>query len=78
MQWEFFTVKRNIVLEVSKELLTHNFAEFHRSSGIKNITARLNIDAELQLDDRYIIKITAIYTNQVQSNIYQSGKSSFK
>ena len=57
MQWEFFTVKRNIVLEVSKELLTHNFAEFHRSSGIKNITARLNIDGELQLDDRYIIKM---------------------
>ena len=69
MHWEFFTVKRNIVSEVSKELLTHNFAEFHRSSGIKNITARLNIDAELQLDDRYIIKI--------YGNIYQSGSKQY-
>ena len=69
MHWKFFTVKRNIVSEVSKELLTHNFAEFHRSSGIKNITARLNIDAELQLDDRYIIKI--------YGNIYQSGSKQY-
>ena len=38
MHWIFFAVKRNIVSEVSKEILNDIFAEFDGSSRIKNIT----------------------------------------
>ena len=41
---EIFTVKRNIFPEISKVLLNDAFAEFDRSSRIKNnFTDRLNL-----------------------------------
>ena len=41
---EIFTVKGNIFPEISKVLLNDTFAEFDRSSRIKNIiTDRLNL-----------------------------------
>ena len=46
---EIFAVKRNIISEISKELLNYIFAEFDKSSSIKNVTDRLNLD-ELQVD----------------------------
>ena len=46
---EIFTVKRSIISEISKELLNYIFAEFDKSSSIKNVTDRLNLD-ELQVD----------------------------
>ena len=51
MHWIFFAVKRNIVSEISKEILDDIFAEFDGSSVIKNITdTSLNL-GELQIDD---------------------------
>ena len=48
---EIFIVKRNIFSEISKVLLNDIFAEFDRSSPIKNIiTERLNL-GESQVDD---------------------------
>ena len=58
---EIFTVKWNVVSEISKVLLNDIFAELDGSSGIKNIiTDRLNL-GRLQVDDSHIIstKITA-------------------
>ena len=51
MHWIFFAVKRNIVSEISKEILDDIFAEFDGSSVIKNITdTSLNIGG-LQIDN---------------------------
>ena len=55
---EIFTVKQNVVLEISKVLLNDISAELDGSSEIKNIvsyTDRLNIGG-LQVDDIAISK----------------------
>ena len=66
--FEIFAVKRNIVSEISQNLLNHFFAESDESSRIKNITTdKLNL-GKLQVDDTYIRygrKYKEIYINQV-------------
>ena len=47
---EIFPVKRNIISDISKELLNYIFAELNRSSRIKNIADRLDL-GELRVDD---------------------------
>ena len=57
--FEIFVVKRNIVSEISKELLNDIFAEFDGSSRVKNNTDRFLNLGELQVDD-----ISAKLTNE--------------
>ena len=56
---EIFTVKWNVVSDISKVLLNDIFAELNGSSGIKNsITDRLNLGGlHVQVDDTAICKI---------------------
>ena len=49
------------------------FAEYDRSSLIKNFTDRLNLRRELQVDD-----ISAKFTAESRKKLYESGKSGFK
>ena len=47
---EIFAVKRNIISDISKELLNYIFEKLNRSSQIKNIADRLDL-GELGVDD---------------------------
>ena len=49
------------------------FAEYDRSSPIKNFTDRLNLRRELQVDD-----ISAKFTAESTKKLYESGKPGFK
>ena len=51
------------------------FAEYDRSSPIKNFTDRLNLRRELQVDD--ISYTSQIYCRKCEK-LYESGKSGFK
>ena len=51
------------------------FAEYDKSSPIKNFTDRLNLRRELQVDD--ISYISQIYCRKCEK-LYESGKSGFK
>ena len=47
---EIFAVKRNIISDISKELLNYIFEKLNSSSQIKNIADRLDL-GELGVDD---------------------------
>ena len=53
---EFFAVNRNIVSEISREILNDIFAEFDGSRPIMNVTNKLNLGG-LQIDE-----MSAIFT----------------
>ena len=56
------TLVISIISEISKMLLIYIFAEYDRSSPIKNYTDRLNLE-ELQVDD-ISVKFTAENTKK--------------
>ena len=49
------------------------FAEYDRSSPVKNFTDRLNLCRELQVND-----ISATFSAESTKNLYESGKSGFR
>ena len=61
-----FTVKQNVVSEISKVLLNDVIAELDGNNGIKNITERLNLGG-LQVDD-ISANVTAEFTNKYIPN----------